>query len=451
MSSKNFRFTTSAPRYNGALCIAFTYYKKVEGRPSRSYRKVQGLKDPNYKHWDDNEQRFMEPSQCAMENNQLLQDLKQKADQLLKAYTFTNGAQFFEALFNDVKPSQGLTLAEFVSQRIGEIKENLTGNFQGYISLLNNLLGQGCKGTGLPNVKSNIKHFTKPSCDGVDLADTPLAEIGNKHLAAFASWVKTVKNGSNYRNLNVVLLAVVNCAKQRGLNTQIITYKHRSDAPRKSNVKAEEDTVFTPEEFDRIIALQGKNLSNKGGKFFESQKLYLDACILMYYTLSRDLDVLSFRTDMIQTAPDGKKYLIYIPQKKRNHRNAAQHTVKLLLCDQALAIIDKYKGQSKGGYLLPFPMNEQEWNISDPEQYKRRDYLFKKATQCINAHLKKVAKMAHLKGDLTMYCFRRSVITHLALKRLPLHVIAKQAGTSLKMLEKHYLKDLQSIDLFESA
>lgn len=448
MSLKNFRFTTSGSGYNGALCIVAQLPKKDGGRHSRSYRKVQGLQSPNYEHWNDSKQMFMEPTPIAIQNNQLLHDLQMKAEDLLKAYTFADNAQFFEALFNDMKPSDGPTLAQFVSQRIEETEQDGTGNYQTYVSLLNNLLGQDCKGKG---VAKNLRTFQKPSCDGLDLADTPLSEIGNKHLAAFAMWIKDVKDGKNYRNLNVNLRAVMRKAQQRGLNSQSLTYKFKDDAPKKCQIKTDRETALTPEELNRILALQGKNLSNRGGKYFRDQTLYLDACILMYYTLSRDMDVLSFRADMIKTDPDGRKYLIYIPLKKRNYPDATKHTVKLLLCDQALAIIEKYKGQSKGGYLLPFKMNDQEWDISDPKQFKNRKNRLSKAMQCVNKHLKKIAEEAQIDGCLTMYWFRRSVITHLAMKGCSLHAIAKQAGTSLKMLADHYLKDLETVSLFEAV
>jgi integrase len=143
---------------------------------------------------------------------------------------------------------------------------------------------------------------------------------------------------------------------------------------------------------------------------------------------------------MIHTLSNGTKVLEYIPYKKRTHNNPQQ--VKLPLNPNALAIIEKYSGQSKGGYLLPFPMNETHWDISTKDGNDKWRIASNTVLGNINAHLKKVGTLVGVDG-LTLYYFRRSVFSHVASTGVNSTLLAKHGGTSVRMLEKHYIKDTE--------
>lgn len=173
------------------------------------------------------------------------------------------------------------------------------------------------------------------------------------------------------------------------------------------------------------------------------QPLYLDAALLMYYLQCRPVDIVLFREDMIFTTKKGNKAVSIIPRKKRTYRNATAQTQSLPLANEALEIIKKYKGQSKGGYVLPFPMNETYWDISTRDGFKAWNKRKSKVLGNIDAHLKKVGKLIGLNFPLTLYVLRRSVITHkLNNGENPMQV-AKRSGTSIAMLSRHYYKDAE--------
>jgi hypothetical protein len=101
------------------------------------------------------------------------------------------------------------------------------------------------------------------------------------------------------------------------------------------------------------------------------------------------------------------------------------------------SIIDKYKGQSSQGYIFPFAINESDLYNKDFYKWNnKKDHVLVK----INHFLKKVAPFIGVSpNDLIVYTFRHTVLTHEIQdnKKSPMR-IAKEAGTSVIMLEKHY-------------
>lgn len=405
--------------------------------PQRQSTKIIGLTAPNLEKWSTREQQFNGGTQTDVDNNKVLAALREKCDELLDNPQITTPKEFINALETGVVPNRdGIKLSEFVQTLINEQQQNPTCNYQLYVSLLHNLLGENHK-----SKKKEIIKFAQPICNGVALADTPLADVGNAQLAAFASWIKTVKRGANYKNLNATLLHVVNVAKERGESTQTITYKFRTDAPKKVTVEVSNDKVLTLEQFKAIESLSGTIVNPTGYRNRSFQQLYLDAALLMYYTNSRPADVLLFRSDMLKTLENGVTVLTYIPYKKRGYN--VTEIVELPLPQQALEIINRYKDISTGGYLLPFPINETRWDLTTVEGNKKWRSASNATLGNINAHLKKVGDKIGLNFPLSLYAFRRSAITTTVNLCGNISLVAKRSGTSVKMVSKHYYKDTE--------
>lgn len=95
-------------------------------------------------------------------------------------------------------------------------------------------------------------------------------------------------------------------------------------------------------------------------------------------------------------------------------------------------IIDKYKGQSKDGYIFPIMDDEKE------KKYTTKDYTFKKFREFLNKWLKAVGKELNLCFDLYAYVFRHTAITVAIDHGLSVSYIANAAGTSVEMIQQHY-------------
>lgn len=429
-----YSFTPSASGRDKGIFYVQAQFKG--SKPQRQALKIDGLTAPSLANWDKKQRRFNGGTQTDVDNNAVLDVLRNKCDELLVNPQITTPKEFIKTLKTGITPKNVVTLADFVATIIDEQKQNPSCNYQLYVSLLHNLLGENHKST-----KGKVTYFAKPISNGVTLADTPLADVGNLQLSDFASWVKTVKGGVNYKNLNATLLHVVNVAKGRGKNRQEITYKFRSDTPKKVVVGVDKANVLTLEQFKAIERLSGSVVNPTGYRNRSYQQLYLDTALLMYYTNSRPADVLLFRSDMLKTLENGVTVLTYIPYKKRGYN--VTEIVELPLPQQALEIINRYKGKSTGGYLLPFPMNETRWDLTTVEGNKKWRSASNATLGNINAHLKKVGNKIGLNFPLSLYAFRRSAITTTVNLCGNIALVAKRSGTSVKMVSKHYYKDTE--------
>lgn len=436
MGNFNLKCSLSAPgRKSGVLYLNIN----VKGDDKRASYLVPNLVSPNYASWDVKQQKFVEASEAAIINNEVITALLDRCNQLISEYHPITAKELVGLLHDGSQRKAVKTLGDFIDKLTDEQRKNPTKNYQLLISLSNNLKGVNRK-TG--KHKSNT--FPQSVYNGVPLIDTPISEIANAHLAAFADWVKTVKNGANYRNLNIQLHHVIKVAVSRGLNTNNITYSFRADAPKKVTVAEDNEKALTLEQLKAVEGLSGTLVNDKGHRNRDLQQLYLDTALLMYYTMSRPADVILFRHDMIYKTDNGNLALKYIPFKKRTYQNAVEHTVRVPLSDEALRIIEKHKGQSKGGYILPFEMNNTKWDLTvkggDNGCDKWRN-VSNGVLGNVNAHLKKVGEKAGISFSIQLYTFRRSAISHALNRGENIMRVAKRAGTSVKMIGEHYYKD----------
>lgn len=126
----------------------------------------------------------------------------------------------------------------------------------------------------------------------------------------------------------------------------------------------------------------------------------------------------------------------------RPTKDGSQRDVNIKLPQQAVEIINRYKGQSKGGYLLPLPMNETSWDIVS--DFAKWNVRVKNVEQRINKYLKKWASALSLAvSDLSIYDFRHSAITHAVNAGRDVFEVARLAGTSVDVIGKHYYNDVR--------
>lgn len=445
MATLSLRLTTKGANLKGQLAVECS--TKSEGAPvKRHYKVVKNLKAPVFtpECWNAKQGLFIAGPNAA-HNNQVITTLLNELQEMIDTGVFTDGKQLFEAFeFKQGKKElvQVLTFGKFVEKILNDLKtEGRTSNYEQYNTLLNSLAGINKKQS------KHHKRFAQPMFGGIKLIDTPLSAISNKHFIAFGDWIMKVKGGCGYRNLMTTFKAVISKAHQQELTTAILTFKFKDHIPVKAQaemsakqrirVNGQSITILTQEEFQAFLDFDMMTIAPPQKRFQELCQLYKDVVLLMYYTKSRPADVLSFRF--------GKEYdeeshtIVYTPRKLVGRRTCFGHQicVTLQLPKEAVEIINRYKDQSKGGYLLPLPMNERAWDLTTefPTWYIR----VKNVEQRINQYLKKVAVALSLDvKDLSMYDFRHSAITHAIRAGENVFLVAQQAGTSVVNIEKHY-------------
>lgn len=436
------RLTTRGQNLKGQLAVEC----KVKGTSTRHYKVVQNLKSPAYSPdcWNEKQGLFIAGENAAY-NNQVTKSLLDALNTMLSAGNYQSGKQLFEAYEyaqTHIVASASMSLADYVEVLMKQEKERATSNYELYNTLLNKLKGDNCK------VKSKHTKFTPAAYNGKSLAATPLNEIDNQHFEAFGDWIKKECGGKGYKNLMTTFRAVISRAKKSRLTQITLDYDWRKYAPivkrekmtakQRIEAKGRAITILSTDEFERFAAY---DVNGNAPKQYLAQ-LYKDVVLLMYYTMSRPTDVISF--NWLENYDEANQRLVYTPRKLANRptANGSERLTIVNLPQQAVEIINRYKGQSKGGYLLPLPMNETEWDkVTDFATWNIR---VKNVEQQINKYLKKLASALSLEvQNLKMYDFRHSAITHAVNAGGNIFEIAKAAGTSVDMIAKHYYNEIR--------
>lgn len=436
------KFTTSASGNRKGFFVV------VSNKRERQYMKVDGLQNPNFDEWDIKKQLFIGANTGA--NNAVLDSIKTKLTEIIEKNPEIPPKKVIELYQKGMTIVATLTFGQFVEQRLFEWKQTQSGNYQLYNTFRNALLG-------LNKRIGRSESYPKPSYNNIALYDTPISEVNNAHFRAFVQYIESERDNKGRENLLKIFKAVVNTAFKRNLCPQPITETNgvqhldrdiinNLDAKTLSNiaqtgVRCIDTTALGYfKRFDLSI-LKNKYHTKRNAQLIE---IYRDAVLLMYYTLSRPIDVINFRECDI-TEKDEKYYISYIPTKLKgrvSHDNKGRSVVKIPICKEAMCIINKYKGQSKQGYLLPLPCNDIPYNNKDINDYRKRYNRIKKTIACINAFLKEIATKLDIDFDakhLTMYVFRHSAITHAIAKGENIAYVSKMAGTSIDVIERHYL------------
>lgn len=449
----NIYMTVSAPGYGGNLAVCAT-----DESGKRKYMRVGGLKNPDYSKWNKNLQFFLPDNKVCNDNNAVLMELRISLELLVRNGIAKNPEHLFylykqneaeasaaqdDGVSKDIA-NKAPTLGEYLEKLVNEMRDNgMSCNYQLYFSLFNNLSGISKKTRSKEPVK-----FKKPTHEGLPLLDFPISDISNAHLASFRDWIIKVKNGVNYRGLTVILMATLRRAQEQGLNKNDLTYSFTKNKPKTGLTslsgavdKQADERALTDEQLKNLFDLNYEKLGYpKDNRAFNCD-LYLDTAKLMYLLMSRPADVVSMRWDMIATK-DNKNYLCYIPFKKRNLSDPKKHIVRMPICDEAMALMEKYRPYSDNGFILPFQDNKRKFDITTPDGMRQWSLGLARSIRLVDTFLKKVGAHIGMKRNLSLYTLRRTAITRSLDAGENVMTVAKRAGTGLNMIDKHYYIDV---------
>ncbi len=438
--------TNGAKNYSGKLSVKSTTNKGV-----RHYMMIQGLIEPKYdrSHWDSKNMVFT-GGEYAERNNETVRAIMHELNELLLTGVYPTGKELFVAYKAKKEREHAqlhISFGEYLESLAEKMKkEGKSSNYELYFTLLHVLKGVNYK------VPKAVSTFSPAKCGGIRIYDTPLSAIGNRHFVAFGDWITSERGGKGYRNLMTTFKAVVSRAVQEELSSATLTFRFRQHIPgtkvhRKMSLRQKIDSkgrsisVLSLKELEEFEGINAEDYTSNSYSHKFLAQLYKDTCLLLYYTKSRPVDILSMRhyydyDEDIQT-------IGYIPRKLYNRLGASgeRRIVTLRIPDRAAEIIRKYKGMSAGGYLLPFPVNNRHWNL-DSDFLEWYGYI-KHIEQNINYFLKRVAKELGFENrSLSMYDFRHSAITHAINRGENPFTVAREAGTSVVKIEQHYYNDI---------
>lgn len=436
-----YSLTTSADRRTAEptlyVCVAYKGSSK-----GRKYFTIKGLTAPDFRYWDKTIQRFSSGTDTAKANNPVLEDICTLCDELLANSAITSPSEFVEALKRGVAPSDVLTLGDFLRELIDDMRNGTNNklpskNYQTYLNLLHKLEREE---------KAQYKGKIRV------LINVAMAEVDDDCFIQFGTFILSLsdKEGkSNYLNIMKLFKQVHTKAYKIRKTDTVLRYPYADYAPR-NNKKKKKRSALTIEQYAKFEALDVTTLPKSGTLTYNLMQLYKDYCIFLCEMFSRPVDVTCAHSDNIVTK-NGKKFLSYIPTKKKNNKQDDEDkTVYAPITDKAMGIINKYKGQSSQGYIFPFSMNEYKWDMTNAKDWNRWQNRKQRLQEMINSWLRnKVAKVIDIDFPLTLYVFRHSAFTHACMAkgmdRDSIINIAKNGGTSINMIDKHYYSNTVAI------
>lgn len=431
-----YTLTPSAPsRPKGVLCVVVGYKGTPQGRKSNP---IDGLTSPDFRYWDKKAQCFTSGTDTAKANNPILDTIRLRCDELLNNSAITTPSEFIDALKSGVTPSDVVTLGDFLRSLIDEMR-NGTNNkrpsktYQPYINLLHKL------------EREQMAQYEGKS---LDLINVPIADVDNKCFIQFSDFVLSLSNDEgklNYLNIMKLFKQTHKKAFDRELTDTVLRFKYIDYAPLCPDENNDKLPSLTPEQYSQFVALDVRTLPKSGTLTYELMQMYKDFCIFLYETQSRPVDVTRAHSDNIVTL-NGVKFLKYIPEKKKNNKHKNK-IVTTRLSDVALSIIAKYKGKSSQGYIFPFSLNEYKWDMLDAKSWNNWNNRKARLQEMINKWLReKVAKALNWDIVPHPYTFRHSTLTHSCMSEgANILQIALNGGTSIKMLEQHYVSNTVAV------
>ncbi len=239
--------------------------------------------------------------------------------------------------------------------------------------------------------------------------DLPHDEITSDLMMEYEAWLKGRGISMNTISFYMrILRAVYNRAVERGLTENRAPFKHVYTGIDKTVKRA-----LSWENIKRIKAL---DLSGK-----PSLDLAKSIFLFSFYTRGMSfVDIAYLKKKGLQNGT-----LTY-----RRRKTGQQLFIKWEKCMQE--IIDKYD-TSDSIYLLP---------IIRKEENERKQY--RNALHSINDNLKKVAELAGLHTNLTLYCARHSWASIAKSKNIPISVISEGMGHDSESTTQIYLASLDN-------
>ena len=438
--------------YKGKLSLQIS----CKGTTQRAYTLIVGVKSPDLTDWNEKQGKFIAPTATAIADNATIatQLTTLKALNELGIYSTPKDLKnaFERKEGENLKAAAIPTFAQWLEKYVKQEKERGQGqstNYQLYNTLRNKLLGVNEK----RKAQGITTNFDKPTHNGKPIADIPVNEINTACYCSFANWVIDTLMGKGYKNLTSAFAAAVNHAAKTltsidfpRINTKLAIRPVKTISNRKSN--ATTNRTLTPEDIANIEKLDLSQIAANGNKRnLQLLGLYRDTALLVYYLGSRPADIIQLHKDNYN---EKEQRITYTPFKLTN-RNGREvniclnsdnfgDTIKEMNA-KALGIITKYKDQSKGGYLLPLPINEKDWGDIRNGNFKDWEVRRKNTVQRINEALNKIAVALNIE-HFTLYSFRRGAITAaIKIGNENAMKIARRSGTSVKQIDEHYYND----------
>lgn len=391
---------------NGALFLRIS-----EGK-ERFYRTVNSVLvgNPNIeKHWDNAKEKFTRVAVRFKENNDALAAFKAEYQKFLlnNPDADARSVSKMSKSVSEVKTSENVpadaplpsdTLEAFMEKLIVREQAKSGCNFETYQKLLKKM-------------RKIVPNFSRLTLQELDFDKCVwLAGVFARHPGYFCS-MRVFRNtlGKASKDPDAPFKMA-----------QVGDFNFRDYDPDKDVVKDHKPDVLTHEQIRQFMELDLTATYARGTSRWSAQ-LYHDFCVFMLHSMMAPCDVLKLKKRDISRAHT------IVTRRKKTHC-----AVEVPISPVMDAIMSRYSGKSKDGYIFPIMDDKKE------AEYTVRDYTLKLFREKLNVWLKKAGKQMGLGYSLYAYVFRHTAITLALDGGLPISYVASVAGTSIEMIQKHY-------------
>ena len=391
-----------------------------EGK-SRFYKTVTHLLvgSPNLaKHWDDKKEKFSTYAVSYQKNNAALAEFKKIYADIIQEHPELSAKEVAQFLNTAKKKTETEKIEEQKeTEKQPQTQNSPADSVENYILTVIEREKQksGCNfeiyDKLLKKCRKIIPGFSQMTFDMLNYNKcVELAKIFAKH--------KGYTNST--KNFRHVLGKADTDNDIKFTLSQIGSFKFATFNPHINEVKDEKPDVLSPQQLKTFLNFNVDELTPTY-KNRQTVELYYDFCVFMFHTFFSPCDVIKLKYQHIT-----KRKTILVKRKKTH--KAVEIPVNPIMEN----IINKYRGQTKDGYVFPIMDDEKA------KEYKTRDYLFKKHREKVNTWLKSIGEILGTDYDLYCYVFRHTAITVALDNGTPLAFVAAAAGTSIEMIQKHY-------------
>lgn len=389
---------------DGTLVLRFS-----EGK-ERIYRVATQILigKPNVqKHWDNEKERFTRVAVSYRENNQALSAYKSKYAQIIASNPGLSVKQVADYCDTPVTTQikvEGDVFVDFLGKVIEREKMKKGCNFENYYKLLMKI--QKC----IPELLSlTLQELTYDKC--VEVSNMFAKQKG--YFGYMKAFMNTLGKANKDRAVKFSI-------------SQVEGFRFQDYNPDKDRVKTKKPDVLTPEQLKEFFNIDLDSLDYPRR---ERSELFHDFSVFMLHTMMAPCDVIKLKVSDITPRNTISTC------RKKTHR-----PVEVPITPIMRAIIDKYSGMSKDGYIFPIIDDDKE------SKYLTRDYSFKKFREALNIWLKVVGKRLGVEFPLYAYVFRHTAITLAIDNGLPIAYVSAVAGTGIDMIQNHYYNSDSSVN-----
>lgn len=368
-SNLNIRFYLRTNHVNKDGTCAIMVRITVNGERTVFSTKLSA--DPNS--WDADTNSVKGKSKADKELNRTLEDMKSA----------------IRSHYYELERYDALVTAEKVRNAFLGINirtESLMQLFKEYVDECRSLLGiSRTKATvqKYDRCYRRVQEFLKAK---YKLSDIPLVEIGHKFITDLECYLRTVSKCNE--NTTAKFLQTFKMIIIRARNNGYI--KGDPFANYKIRLKRVDRGYLTEEE---LKVLRETPIPSK--RVAQVRDVFLFAC----YTGLAYIDLKLLRAENIRTSFDGNQWIM-------THRHKTDTAVNVPILDIPMELIERYRGQSKKGYILPILSNQK-----------------------MNQYLKDVAKACGIEKNITFHMARHTFATTVTLSQgVPIESVSKMLG-----------------------